>query len=147
MRGDKAMKTIDTLMELVKKNLDKILYLVFGALTTLVNMGVYWLLAHPLGCNTMVSTVVAWFAAVLTAYLTNRKWVFHSQAATPGEIAREVVSFFGCRIATGVVDWLCMLVFVEWLGLNDVVIKFLANVLVILLNYVLSKLVIFRKRG
>ena len=67
------------------------------------------------------------------------------KAITGKEIARELVSFFGCRLATGVIDWLCMLVFVDLLTWNDVFVKFTANVLVIILNYVASKLVIFRK--
>ena len=58
----------------------------------------------------------------------------------------EVLSFFGCRLATGVVDWACMWVFVELLGLNDVIIKIAANILVIILNYVASTFIIFGKR-
>ena len=71
--------------------------------------------------------------------------MFHSNAITTPEITRELISFFGCRIATGIVDWLCMFIFVAVLGWNDVIIKFLANVLVIILNYVASKLIIFRE--
>lgn len=138
------MKFIKSLLIKYK---DMIAYLFFGACTTVVNIVVYWLLAHPLGMGTMVSTIVAWVAAVLFAYLTNRKWVFHSQAVTRQEITREIVSFFACRLATGVVDWVVMLVFVDVLHFNDLVIKFLANVLVIILNFVASKLIIFRKKN
>ena len=123
---------------------DVIPYLFFGVCTTLVNVIVYWLCAHPLNLGTMPSTIAAWFLAVVFAYITNRKWVFHSTAVTAPEITRELISFFGCRITTGIVDWLCMLVFVEVLGWNDVVIKFFANVLVIVLNYIFSKCVIFK---
>ena len=63
------------------------------------------------------------------------------------EILKEITSFFGCRLATGVLDWACMLFFVDILKYNDVLIKILANVLVIVLNYVASKVVIFKKRG
>lgn len=124
---------------------DIIPYLFFGVCTTLVNVIAYWLCAHPLNLGTMPSTIAAWFLAVLFAYITNRKWVFHSNAITTPEITRELISFFGCRIATGIVDWLCMFIFVAVLGWNDVIIKFLANVLVIILNYVASKLIIFRE--
>lgn len=115
-------------------------------LTTVVNIAVYWLTAHPMGLSVMMSTVLAWVAAVLFAYVTNRKWVFHSEAKTPAEIGKEMVSFFACRLATGVVDWAAMFIFVDMLHLNDVVIKVAANVLVIILNYVASKLVIFKKK-
>lgn len=134
------------LQELIKKYKDVIPYLFFGVCTTLVNVAAYWVCAHPLKLNTMASTIVAWILAVLFAYVTNRKWVFHSEANTTSEILKEIISFFGCRLATGVVDWACMFVFVELLAWNDVIIKFAANVLVIILNYVASKLLIFKKK-
>lgn len=124
---------------------DVVLYLFFGACTTLVNIVVYWMCAHPLHITTMISTIIAWILAVLFAYLTNRKWVFHSEANTKKEIISEIISFFSCRLATGVIDWACMLVFVQLFGMNDIIIKTFANILVIILNYVASKLVIFKK--
>lgn len=131
---------------LFAKYKDIIPYAFFGVLTTVVNMVVYWVAAHPLGLSVMVSTVIAWIAAVLFAYVTNRKWVFHSQAQGTKEIVQEIVSFFACRLATGVVDWACMFIFVDLLHFNDVIIKATANVLVIILNYVASKLVIFKHK-
>ena len=132
--------------ELIEKYKNIIPYAFFGVLTTIVNMVVYWLVAHPLGLSVMVSTVIAWIVAVLFAYVTNRKWVFHSQAESVKEIVREIVSFFACRLATGVVDWVCMFIFVDLLHFSDVIIKACANVLVIILNYVASKLVIFKNK-
>lgn len=134
------------LMQLIKKYKDILLYGIFGVLTTVVNIVTYWVAAHPLGLSVMVSTVIAWIVAVLFAYVTNRTWVFHSQAEGTKEIVQEIVSFFTCRLATGVVDWVCMFIFVDLLHFNDVIIKAAANVLVIILNYVASKLVIFKKR-
>ena len=131
---------------LFAKYKDIIPYAFFGVLTTVVNMVVYWVAAHPLGLSVMVSTVIAWIAAVLFAYVTNRKWVFHSQAKGTKEIVQEIVSFFACRLATGVVDWACMFIFVDLLHFNDVIIKAAANVLVIILNYIASKLVIFKHK-
>ena len=135
-----------TLLSLWEKYQDIIPYAVFGVLTTVVNIAVYWFAAHPLALSVMLSTVLAWIAAVLFAYITNRKWVFHSQAETSDEILREILSFFACRLATGVVDWGCMFIFVDLLHLNDVIIKAGANVLVIVLNYIASKLVIFKNK-
>lgn len=132
--------------KLLKKYKDVIPYLFFGVCTTLVNVAAYWVCAHPLSLNTMASTVIAWVLAVLFAYITNRNWVFHSEASTSSEIAKEITSFFGCRLATGIVDWSCMFIFVELLNWNDVIVKFAANVLVIILNYVASKLIIFREK-
>ena len=124
---------------------DVIPYLFFGVCTTLVNVVVYWACAHLLGTGVMPATIAAWVLAVLFAYVTNRKWVFHSTAFGREEITKEIISFFSCRLGTGVVDWLMMLVLVSWLHLPDLPIKILANIIVIILNYVLSKFVIFRQ--
>ena len=126
---------------------DVIAYLFFGVCTTAVNAVVYWICAYPLGWSVSPSTVTAWALAVLFAYVTNRTWVFHSQAHGRAEILRELGAFFSCRIATGVVDWACMFVFVDLLGAPDMAVKILDNVLVVILNYVASKLLIFRERG
>ena len=125
---------------------EKILYLIFGALTTAVNYGVYWLCAHPLNLSVVLSTVIAWVVAVVFAYVTNRRWVFHSEASTAKEYAREFVSFFLCRLGTGLLDMALMYLLVDQLRLNDMVMKALVNVLVIILNYIASKLLIFKKR-
>lgn len=132
--------------ELYQKYKDVIPYAVFGVLTTAVNVAVYWCASHVLQLETMQSTFIAWFLAVLFAYVTNRKWVFHSEAHEFSAICKECVAFFSCRIGTGVVDWLCMFVFVDVLHINDMVIKVIANVIVIVLNYVASKVIIFRKK-
>ena len=124
---------------------DLIPYAVFGVLTTLVNVAVYWLAAHPLKLGVMPSTVIAWLAAVTFAYITNRRYVFHSKASGVKAVVRETVSFFACRLLTGAVDWACMFILVDCLHLNDMAIKVLANIIVILLNYIASKLFIFKK--
>jgi putative flippase GtrA len=93
----------------------------------------------------MVGTILAWALAVFFAYVTNRTMVFHSSATGTNEIMKEIVSFFACRLGTGVVDWAIMLIFVTILHFNDMIVKILANFIVIVLNYVLSKFVIFKK--
>lgn len=118
----------------------------FGVCTTLVNVMVYWMAVHLFAWGVMSGTVLAWVIAVLFAYVTNRKWVFHSKSNTRDSIIKEIFSFFSCRFATGIIDWGYMYVFVDLLHLNDVTVKFTANLLVIILNYVASKLVIFKKR-
>ena len=125
---------------------DVIPYLFFGVCTTLVNMAAYWVAAYPLGLGVAASTVIAWVSAVLFAYVTNRRWVFHSEARTAPEILRETASFFSCRLATGLLDLGCMFLFADVLHWNDLLIKALDNVLVIVLNYAASKLLIFKKR-
>lgn len=123
---------------------DVILYLIFGGLTTVVNIVVYWFCVHVLGIGVMPGTVAAWALAVLFAYVTNRSLVFHSSAAGSREILKEIGSFFACRLGTGAVDWAIMFVFVTVLHFNDMIVKILANIIVIVLNYVMSKFVIFK---
>lgn len=130
----------------LKKYKDILLYLFFGVLTTLVNTIAYWVFAHLLNTDTVIGTGFAWFIAVLFAYLTNRKWVFHSEAVTKQEIITEMISFFSARLFTGFVDLLIMKIFVDYLGFNDIVVKFASNILVIVLNYIASKLIIFKKK-
>lgn len=132
--------------DLYSKYKDVIPYAIFGVLTTIVNIVTYYVAAHFFKIPIMISTILAWLLAVLFAYVTNRKWVFHSSADTPVRIMTEIIAFFSCRIATGIVDWLCMWIFVDLLAFNDVIIKSMANVLVIILNYIASKLLIFKRK-
>ena len=125
---------------------DLIAYAIFGVLTTLVNVVSYWACSSLLGLGVVPSSVAAWVTAVAFAYATNRKWVFHSQASTRSEIAKEVLSFFAGRLATGFVDWAGMYVAVEVLHQPDVIMKALMNGIVIVLNYLVSKLVVFKAR-
>ena len=120
-------------------------YMFFGVCTTLVNVVSYWGCAYLLRLGIMSSTVMAWILAVLFAYVTNRKWVFHGEAHGVIGIGKEMMSFFACRLGTGFIDWSCMIVFAEWLGINDVFVKAVANIVVIILNYLASKFVIFKK--
>ena len=132
---------------LYEKYKDLIPYVIFGVLTTLVNYVSYWLFAHPLGCGTVFSTAAAWILSVLFAYVTNRRWVFHSEARGAKAIGQEFAAFVAARLGTGMLDMLFMYVFVDVVGWNDMVIKLASNVVVVILNYILSKFVIFKKKA
>ena len=123
-----------------------LLYLIFGGLTTVVSLVTYWLCCYPLGMNVLAGNVISWICAVTFAYLTNAKWVFESMASTRLEKSKEVVSFFSGRLATLGVEELILLVFITWLGFNKIVIKLIAQIVIVVLNYVVSKLFVFRKR-
>lgn len=137
---------MESILSLIRKHQNILFYGFFGVCTTLVNIAAYWLCAHPAGLGTMPSTVIAWVLAVLFAYFTNRRWVFHSAAHTLTEKSMEMIRFFSCRLGTGILDWILMFVFVSGLHFNDVLIKTIANILVIILNYAAGKLIIFRGR-
>ena len=129
-----------------KKYKEIILYVFFGGCTTLVNIIVYYVCAHPMSLATVPSTVIAWILSVAFAYITNRIDVFESRSKGYMAVLREIVSFVSCRLLTGLMDLAIMFVCVDLLGLNDLVIKILSNVLVIILNYIASKCLIFRKK-
>lgn len=128
------------------QNRQVLMYLFFGVCTTLVNIIVYRVCSHGMRLSVTVSTVIAWILSVLFAYITNRKWVFESKAAGLAEIIQELVSFFAARLSTGLLDLAIMFVFAEKMQLNDMAVKIVSNVIVIILNYVLSKLVVFREK-
>lgn len=121
-------------------------YLFFGGLTTLVNIASYWVFArlYPFS-GTAPATLTAWLLSVLFAYATNRRWVFQSRASEAGPILREILSFFGARAFSGLLDLGVMFLFVDCLRFWDMPVKILSNVLVVVINYLLSKFWIFRK--
>lgn len=137
---------MDKIIELCKKYKSVILYLVFGVLTTIVNIVAYFLLDFNRLFNTVINTSIAWVVAVIFAYVTNKKWVFESKVEGFKDNFKEMMSFFGCRIATGLMDVGIMFVFVDILRYDDMIIKIASNVLVIILNYVGSKLLVFRNK-
>lgn len=134
------------LMDLFRKYREPITYIFFGGCTTLVNWGCYWLLAHPMGVDETVSTLIAQVLSVLFAYVTNRIWVFQSQAKGFGPVMKEMGSFFLSRLSTILLDAALMEIFAKRLGFNDMLVKLVANIIIIALNYVLSKLLVFRKK-
>lgn len=131
---------------MMEKYKDIVPYAIFGILTTIINIVVYLFFAHILKKEIMLSTLAAWFFSVLFAYVTNRKWVFHSGILTFSNIIREAVAFFICRLATGMADILIMFVFVNIFHFNDLFIKIISNIAVIILNYVASKWIIFNHK-
>lgn len=127
---------------IIQKNKEIIMYLVFGVLTTVVNIVVYYIFSNLLHMNYLFSNAMAWFFSVLFAYVTNRKYVFDSKN---NQIIKEAISFFGSRLATGIMDMVLMWFLVNFNIVNDVVAKVVVNVIVVILNYILSKLVVFKK--
>ena len=138
------MEKIKTLYHKYK---ELILYVFFGGLTTLVNWGGYWILADVFRVPYLWATAIAQILSILFAYVTNRIWVFESKAKGFSAIFWEMVRFFGCRGASFVLDLVCMRVGVGGLHINDKVMKLLSNVIVIIVNYVFSKVFVFRKTG
>lgn len=124
-----------------------ILYLIFGVLTTAVNIVVYFICSRFLHLEVLSSNIIAWLLSVLFAYITNRKFVFKSKAEEISTILKECINFFLGRLGTGILDTIIMFVSVDLLAFYDVVMKVLSNIIVIVLNYLISKLLVFRVKG
>ncbi|MDD5864697.1 MAG: GtrA family protein [Firmicutes bacterium] len=130
---------------LVEKHWDIVTYLIFGVLTTVVNYLVYLPLYNLLGASAAVSNAVAWVAAVAFAFLTNKPFVFKSHDWSAKTVLPELSKFVGCRVASGVMETLILLLTVDILGWNGNIWKLVTSVLVVVLNYIASKLLVFRK--
>lgn len=140
------------LCALLRQRRELLSYLVFGVLTTLVNMVAYHYLS--LALSTGVATALANALSILFAYITNRIWVFESKAHGAAAL-REFASFVSCRLATLVLDIVLMLIGVDWLGpicipaahlrTWETIMKLISNGVIVIVNYIFSKLLIFRK--
>lgn len=123
-----------------------VLYLLFGAVTTIVNILTYILLYDFAGLPNVPSSMAAWLTAVSTAFVTNKLWVFDCRHTTYQETIRELCAFISCRLATGVIDIAIMYVAVDVLNGPATMAKLGADIVVILLNYTGSRLWVFRKK-
>lgn len=134
------------LRSLIEKYWDIFSYLFFGVLTTLVNYAVYLPVYNLLGLSASVSNVFSWVAAVAFAYLTNKPFVFKSHDWSKGTVIPELTKFVSCRVASGAMETVILLIAVDILGWNGNIWKLLTQVMVVVLNYIFSKLIVFRKK-
>ena len=131
--------------ELLQKYREILIYLVFGVLTTVVNYLVYLPCYNVLDFSASVSNVTAWAVAVVFAYLTNKPFVFRSFDWSLKTVLPELTKFVGTRIGSGGLETLILLLAVDVAGWNGNLWKLVTSVLVVVLNYVGSKLLVFRK--
>lgn len=130
-----------------KKNKEILLYLFFGSLTFLVSILSYAVFDVRMGWNILTANIVSWILAVVFAYVTNRIWVFESSVNGRSDLIKEMMSFVGGRISTLVIEELILFIFITEIGMNSILVKIVAQVVVIALNYVFSKLVVFKPKG
>ena len=138
------MKT--TINGLIKKivNRETIAYIIAGVLTTIVNFISYESL-YRLGFKNLTANAIAWVIAVTFAYIVNKKQVFLSKSNSINDEARKVSKFFGARLITLVVEQVGMYIFIDILGFYRLLVKAVIAVIVIILNYLFSKIFIFNK--
>lgn len=132
--------------ELYLKYKEIINYIFFGGLSTLVNFVSYFIAARIIGIDEVISSGISWVCAVLFAYVTNKLFVFESKRNGVKEIIKEMTSFFLARIISGILcDVGTFALMVKVLYINDIVAKIITQIMVVIVNYLFSKLIIFRK--
>lgn len=120
-----------------------IAYLIFGVLTTVIDYVISNLLYYVWKMDPVPAQTIAWVAAVLFAFVTNKWWVFESHTLNPGKVWREFVSFVLCRVATFLFNLAALFVMVDLMKMEFFLCKLLISVVVVILNYVFSKILIF----
>lgn len=133
--------------QLIEKYKSVISYLFFGVCTTLINWISYYLFYNVIKVPNVPSTIIAWLLAVIFAFITNKLWVFSSKSFDAKTLLHEIWTFLAARIATGVLDVAFMYVTVDVLCWNSTLMKLLSNIIVVIINYILSKLLIFKNKN
>lgn len=133
--------------DLFNKYKEIIMYLIFGVLTTVVSLVSYYILTFTIlnpdsAFELQLANIISWILSVVFAYITNRKFVFESKS---NNILKEATSFVGGRIFTLLLDMFIMFILVTLMQFNDKIIKILSQVIVIVANYVISKIFVFKE--
>ena len=136
---------LKNILELLRKYQDVLSYLFFGVLTTVVNFLVYYPLTNLLGMNATLANVIAWAVSVAFAFVTNKPFVFKSHDWSASVVVQELTLFVGTRIGSGALETAMIFLLVDCLSLDGNMIKIAVSVLVVVINYIGSKLLVFRK--
>lgn len=137
------MKKIQVLLEKVM-NKETFAYLVAGVLTTILNYLSYVLFCNVLGIENLIANSIAWILAVVFAYVINDRWVFQVEIGQPQ--LQKFIKFVGARVVTFLLEQGGMYLFINQLGFHNLVVKALLAIIIIILNYIFSKLFIFREK-
>lgn len=141
------IQKIKELWENKEQRNEMITYVVMGLLTTIVNYAVYLVCTWAFGIDKLVANVIAWILAVVFAFVTNRKWVFKSKKNSPKEIGQEFFYFVGGRLASLVIfDVALFTLMVNTFKMNDLLVKLITNVGVVIFNYFVGKFLVFKKK-
>ena len=132
--------------ELINKNKELIKYLIFGILTTLVNILCFYIL-DKLNIDIYINNTISWIVSVIFAFITNKLYVFESKSLDIKTIFKEGTSFLGARIFTYFVDMGNIYLLFDGLKINKLISKIVSNIIVIIINYIFSKFIFKKKEG
>lgn len=130
------------------KHKEIINYLIFGIFSTIVNLLTYYILIFTIfnpnnPIELQITNTISWIISVTFSYITNKIYVFQSNNKN---IIKEIIKFYSSRLTTLFLDMLLMFIFVTILNLNDKIIKLIVAIVIIVLNYILSKLIVFKQK-
>ena len=142
---------MNTIINLYKKYKEIINYLIIGFLTTIISIVTYFIFSLILDINNnilfLLANVLSWICAVIFAYITNKKFVFNSVTENKKESLIEFSLFISSRITTLLIELAFMFITVKVILINDKIAKIIAQFIVIVLNYIFSKLFVFKKKN
>lgn len=136
---------IEKIKALFIKYRELITYVIFGGLTTLVDFGVYWIFTRPLPIGKIPAQIAGVAAAIIFAFIVNKRYIFLDKKSGFKAVALQFVSFASMRVLSGAFQTFCLWLFSEKLGLYDMAVKVAVAVVVVILNYIFSKLLIFKE--
>lgn len=122
-----------------------LLYLFFGGISFFLNLALFALFTEELKINVLFANAVDWVICVLFQFFTNRTWVFNGKTTTIRNFFWQILSFFGGRLFTLIVEEAILIIFIDKLGYSSITVKLIAQIIVIILNFVISKLIVFKK--
>lgn len=134
------------MLKMYKKYNEIINYVIFGVLTTLVSLVTYYLCSKVFHIYYLVSSVISFIISVLFAYVTNKIYVFKSDSKG-SKVLKELFSFVSSRILSFIIENVILVILVSVIKLDDMISKTIVQIIVIILNYILSKLVFLRSKN
>lgn len=137
---------VEYVRNLLKKHWGIVFYFLFGILTTFVNYIVYLPLYNYCNLTAAVSNGIAWVASVIAAFVTNKPLVFKSSDWSLKVAGPEFVKFVSCRLCSGVIETAILWLTVDYSQLNGNIWKIVTSILVIVINYIGSKFLVFQKK-
>ena len=154
MQSDKKEDIFDKMMHLpilclfepfYLKYKEALLYTFFGGLAFFLNFFLFIGIDYAFQISELVNNIICWIICVLFQFGTNRTWVFDGRVENNRQLLKQIVSFFGGRVGTLVVEEIILVIFITWLQLPSAPVKIFGQIVVIVLNYIISKTMVFKK--
>ena len=136
---------MNKLVNIYNRYREQILYLVFGGLTTLISIITYAVFTELADINILIANILSWIISVAVAYATNKSVVFRPDKKGVAQVLTEALSFYAGRLLTLLIEEAILFVFIDLAKLPNMPVKIIAQIIIIVLNYIISKVFIFKK--